>query len=675
MNLLALFSAQVRYCALPYLPTNLNRSELRASNLAARQMASTLRSYQTEHFVIWWSLDDPVHKILSGSDQVLPGDSIPEMVRVCSAALEMAWKTYVDSLHYLPPMAASQSFLWAQTVPAGKYPVEICNIANALSDTINKYFGVAYPDDGLGHSMLMLASNLTSFGDHPFHHRDLDGTLVGMNYATQWREPMRATCAHELFHAVQFNYERALKAHGFFEASAVAMESRLVPESKDYLQFCSSLVELQNQVPFPAGIADDAYPEGWQVRSMMTDLGPNVVKALWESRKATLANSPPFLSTLRQVLPQFPFRGSFDTQLVRHSMRVALTGKRSDWHPTEMFLFPDAAYFPPLTGSLPHKTTATALPLALGGIQVILDTVAPTEDRVFVWIPDEGVLMGHATSSPNQSHVAWLDGSVRVAKADAPRSVWTFANPGNPPALRAFAHSDSSLSHYAMIAAGPRIAAHAGQAWSWTSTEGLVLSGASRSEAQTTPLLHLDVWRPWSAKDPFGASVANSSQGHVLVLEDADRLLSLSSATLRMNGILVNSAYGGTGDGIWRPLAVSQSGNSSVISLGELDLAHPLRILASSGNAPGAASLGPRPNPSRQGAPVWFPISGATGQERLDILAADGGLVRELFPQPGQHEIVWDLRNRENRMVRPGVYWYVWSGSIGSNRGRLLVAD
>jgi len=37
--------------------------------------------------------------------------------------------------------------------------------------------------------------------------------------------------------------------------------------------------------------------------------------------------------------------------------------------------------------------------------------------------------------------------------------------------------------------------------------------------------------------------------------------------------------------------------------------------------------------------------------------------------------VVWKLRNRENRSVRPGVYTYLWRGVEGANHGRLLVAE
>ncbi len=672
LAILAVVSSDVRRCALPYL-TGLDRPQPTVPSAAPRVLATNLQVFQTEHFAFWWSVDPSgTHRIIGDPAKILVGDSVPEIVRVSSNALEKAWKTYVDSLHYLPPIPSAQSYLWNQVSPAGKYPVELCNVGTALNDYQN-YYGVAVPNGASGQSNLMLASNLVSFGDHVFYTRDLDGAKVEMNYATQWREAIKATCVHELFHAVQFNYETNIGAHGFFEASAVAMETRLVPESYDYLQFCPALAKLDQQTPFPTGLSGDAYPGGWQVRSMMDDLGVEVVKALWESRQATHSNPPSFLTTLRQILPQAPFHGSFDTQLVRHSVRVALTGRRSVWHPSELSTFPDADQFPTLSGGLWRPDLLTPLPLALGGIQVVIDTLAYIQDRIFVWVPDEGVLMAYISNSQDMVQVSWHKGSVRVPATVGHRSIWTLANPGNPRALWSAAHTDSSLSHYALITASPQVSVQDGQILSWTSGDGFTLSGKSLTQGGVTPMLHLDVWHPLAAKDPFAARVANGARGHSLILEDADHRLSLTDANLRLNGLSVGKAYFGSGDGNWQALGVTQTAGASVLELGTLDLSNPLRILVDSADPLNVHPSVRRSGPSLLGGVVRFP-TGIGGTDQLEIFTVNGGLVRELKAQAGQSEVVWDLRNRHNQLVKPGVYWYVWRGTAGPRPGQFLIA-
>jgi hypothetical protein len=665
--LLAMSSGEIRRCALPDLAHVGKSHPTFASLEAPRRVATTPSSYVTDHFVIWWSQADSTHRI-QGAAAVDSG-GVPKLVRVVAEGLEKAWRGYVDTLKYLPPKSASTGYLWRMQVPAGKYPVEICDVGAALSRTGSKYFGVAYPDGSAGRSALMLASNLPSFGGWGM---DLDrtGGRFRVDYSIDWRAAIQATAAHELFHAVQFNYELALNEHSFFESSAVAMESRMVPESGDYLQYAQSLSDLRNVVPFPTATNDAAYPHGWFVRTMMTDLGQEAVRGVWESRKATAANPPSFLTTMRQILPNYA-QGSFDSLLIRQAMRLALTGKRSGWVPSQIPLFSDAAFFPTLTGTISRSDSLRSLPLALGAVQVLVDTTAYADDRLFVWIPDQGVLMGQAANTASGTQVSWRSGSVRVSPSEATRSAWAFANPGNPPALRAHATGEGSTSHYRTIAAPTRTAMTIGQKWTWASPGGPILAGTSKSDAQATPLLHVDVWKPSASKDPFAYRVAGGANGHALVLEDADRVLKLADATLSWAGETIAVAYQGSGDGVWKPLAVTDG----VIALGDLDLARPTRLLVSATSSAKASVRVPRPNPSRLGESIRFPISGAKGGERLSILAADGGIVRELRPEPGQTEVVWNLRNRENRTVKPGVYNYVWRGIEGANHGRLLVAE
>jgi hypothetical protein len=107
-----------------------------------------------------------------------------------------------------------------------------------------------------------------------------------------------------------------------------------------------------------------------------------------------------------------------------------------------------------------------------------------------------------------------------------------------------------------------------------------------------------------------------------------------------------------------------------------LDLTTPLRILAAGGSAPPSLVLRPYPNPSRAGnGLIYFPISGATSGAALEILAADGTVVRRLEASPGQTMLTWDVKNTGGSRVRPGVYWYVWRGVSGADRGEILIAD
>jgi hypothetical protein len=63
-------------------------------------------------------------------------------------------------------------------------------------------------------------------------------------------------------------------------------------------------------------------------------------------------------------------------------------------------------------------------------------------------------------------------------------------------------------------------------------------------------------------------------------------------------------------------------------------------------------------------------VNGAT----LEILASDGTCIRRLEVPPGPTSVDWDVKNGSGSRVKSGVYWYVWRGVSGANRGELIVA-
>jgi hypothetical protein len=213
-----------------------------------------------------------------------------------------------------------------------------------------------------------------------------------------------------------------------------------------------------------------------------------------------------------------------------------------------------------------------------------------------------------------------------------------------------------------------------GQNLAWKDAGGAILSGLAVRDDSCTPLLHTDVWIPVASEDPFAASITGRSGGHVFVLEDADRVVSLRGATISLPYTGLGTVWTGSGDGVWRPASASVSGGTTVVTLGNLDLSVPVRILAAPGPAPQGLVMRPFPNPSRDGASIHFPISGAAAGASLEILSADGTAIRRLEADPGKTEIVWDVKNASGSGVKPGVYWYVWRAVTGAKRGELLIA-
>lgn len=646
---------------------------------AARSLAS-ISSLQTDHYILWWTTTGA--DSITGNGAAIPaGDSAPGLVRSAATALEAAWHLYVDTLGYMPPKAAGRSFHWQIPTPTGKYPVEICEVGSALYDSgysvdnNSFYYGVTIATTLQGTSYMMLASDLPTFPSWSAVLDDGKGK-VGSDYSMVWPVVMEATASHEEFHSVQYNYETNLN-HFLFEASAVTMEKVAVPAESDYLVYLApnyaGLCGLQGLTPLLESDHFSAYPHAWYVKQLIEDQGIGILRQLWEGR----ANSnAPIESTVSAVLALHGL--TFDTTLSRYALRVALSGRRSNWLLPDFASFPDDTLFPTLQGVLKVGGSPGEVLLDYSRFAEWIDTLGNNADRIVDWIPDAGANLAHAWKSGTASGSERLRGSIRQAASSTRRDVWAISNPGPLPADQAAATSDSSKSWIWVATAPTRTPVSATKPFQWTdasgtATGGSVLSGTSAVDTACTPLLHTDIWKPTASEEPFADSVVASSGSHSLVMEDADRILSLKNASLTVP-YPVKAAWVGRGDGNWSQDSVSSVGSGARIELGSLDLSIPIRILASAGNS---ASVGkasaPYPNPSRHGASIHFLVNSVKGAT-LEILAADGTSIRRIEVPPGATSVDWDVKNASGGRVKSGVYWYVWRGVSGAARGELIVA-
>lgn len=652
---------------------------------AARAEATTISSLITDHYIIYWTMSG-THQIQGGTGglarAIATGDSVPGLVRAAATGLEHAWHKYVDTLGYLPPTPSTYSVLWNKVPPKGKYPVELCSIGNTgYTGQAGEYFGLTFPVNRSASSM-MLAADMPGFGQDGFT-KDIDGTQDIWNYGTQWATVIQSTAAHEEFHSVQFNYDYGLN-HFLFEASAVAMEEEVIPQDLDYIYFSAELCQLNTLTPMlsPLFSADSnlylTYPHAWYVKQLVQDFGDPILRKLWEQRKANPSQG--IETTLRTVISANT-NVTFDTTFERYALRLGLSGRRYAWEAPGFASFTDADMFTTLYGSLVAGTTPGPLSLDVGGLQEWIDTSGFSGgDRIVDWIPDAGALLGHAWKADPGNSWEWLRGSVRQSPSTTREDVWAFSNPGPPAALRSIATSEGSNSYLWTSHAPARTSLTAGTSLTWSDGSGSSLSGTAVADTTCTPLLHADIWKPVSTEDPFAYSIVGRSSGHAFVLEDADRVLKLKGATLTVPFVGIGTAWIGRGDGVWTQITPSVSGTGTAFPLvaanDTLDLTDPLRILAAGGNSPPAMVQRPYPNPSRSGDElIYFPISGATSGATLEILSADGTAVRRLEASPGQTKLAWDVKNTSGRHVRPGVYWYVWRGVSGANRGEILIAD
>jgi len=638
--------------------------------MLARQAASQ-PSYQTEHFHFFWSTD-ATHGIKGAGASVAAGDEIPRLIREASIAMEKAWRLYVDTLGYLPPKPLSTSYGWGLPVAAGKLPVEFGHVAKLANygDPDHMVYGISGLETG-GATGIVLAANLAEFVNWSYY-RDIDGKLVGSDYKNDWVLAIQATASHEFFHSIQYRYDTRLEESTLFEASAVAMERKVYPEETDYLSFLgnpdvrpsSGLAKFETHGSlFGAG---GSYEHAWFVTQLMQDRGDDILKRLWEFNKE---NKTSYRKALRNVLRNDGW--SLDSTLLRYAVRVGRTGRRSTWNVPSLAGFTDAAMFPRLSGTL-QVSADTKFDLEVGRIQEWIDTASPNAERLVVWIPEPGVSMARTFVSPSGTGWEVCKGSVRLHGRDRARNVWSIANAG-PPELLPGATANAAKIRLFVTNPPDSIVSVAGDPFSWRSSSGIQLAGTAKSTASSTPLAHLDEWRPDPAIEDWAARTV-SNGGHALVLEDADRRLALTNATVKLP-FAPERVYVGNGDGKWFPATFRSTTGGVEVSFGELDLSTPIRILTSNGGVLKPKAMDAQGNPSTGGKPIRFPLDGATDGAVLQILAQDGSCVRRLRSQWGRSEVVWDLKNEGGQKVRPGVYWYVWENVVGARRGTLLVGE
>jgi hypothetical protein len=80
------------------------------------------------------------------------------------------------------------------------------------------------------------------------------------------------------------------------------------------------------------------------------------------------------------------------------------------------------------------------------------------------------------------------------------------------------------------------------------------------------------------------------------------------------------------------------------------------------------------PNPARAGSHIGFDLT-RPGPVRAEVFDLSGRLVRTLLDQrldPGQHEILWDGRDRQGTTAGAGVYFLRVVSSEGEQHSRLL---
>jgi len=243
----------------------------------ARVSASSLpsaRSYATNHFVIHYSLAKDVNRVkLVTQDSALKRkvDSIlsslptswttlrrdsamhagltsikaphPLYIQRAAIYLERAYAYYVDSLGMDAPSGSNPDKYYNVVSDGTKYTVFIGDINTLESfDGSGPTYALTYPNPD-GYMLLendFLYDALWDNAQNTTSGKAITSSLNNQllyDYTVEWDLGLKVTVSHEYYHALQYTYTAPSDIHAWYELSAVGMEERLVPESKDYFQY------------------------------------------------------------------------------------------------------------------------------------------------------------------------------------------------------------------------------------------------------------------------------------------------------------------------------------------------------------------------------------------------------------------------------------------------------
>lgn len=641
------------------------------TRLAAGRLAAspTPRTASSEHFtVVWMPSGSASRDTLPAAMSAIPaGDSLPEAVRLCLTTLEQARRLIVDTLGMHAPRPAAASWHWGIAPTGHRYVVELVkvdagNFPNTGLSSSLTYFALTLPRGDSGSTNLAITPNWTRGGLPGWSFvpdTATTGKALSHNYATDWREGLAATTAHELMHTAQFRYESPTDEalHFFFEAGAVGFEERAVPWTLDWLLYASYLYsnDLQLDAIDPWYVP---YAQGIFVQSLYQDCGDAFQPTFWNDRASRGGDA---LATLQRS--SSVCLGDLPGVLARHSLRLMGSGTRSSWLPQTL----DTAPLKPLRMALAMPSLKHAALRDTGAISgqflsnpaltPTFRTVGASDRRLAVVLgtPTRRLLTGLGPDFLGQ------DDDFLLLPPSAQARWIGLVNPSR----------DTARSWLGSGVAPDSVVLAKGDNRTWPLSQ-VRLSGTSRDSATVRAWQCRDCWKP-AATDAFYAS---ADSAHVYRLYDFERSLRLQGATLSFPISTVGAKlYRLSGSG-WNQLPSSTAARTLTATLDTLDLRRPATFLVTAGTSATLTAQveAPYPNPARAAhAAIRFPLRVWSDKAHLTLHAADGTLVASLRPAEGASEVVWNLRTRGGQRVAPGLYFYRWEAATGAVEGRLLV--
>lgn len=272
-------------------------SRASAPLLAGRSAAvDTVQTYETEHFFLVYSVIG-VHKL------VLTDGNISETARPniewIGEFAEKSWRLAIDTMGYkAPPMTATKTWYYKETIPKGKFPIEILDMGTAdIGFRGQPYMGYSIsptPENG-GLSQILLENDFLydSAGVQKSIRMYMNPRVPGgdslladySNIAWMW-DGWYTAVAHELYHCIQMSYEYTyLEAFHELTASWFAMRATKSFPAVHHWGLNQTFLNQSKWDMFSTGNANANAPF---IRALAKYAGEDFVRKLWEWRSKNI---------------------------------------------------------------------------------------------------------------------------------------------------------------------------------------------------------------------------------------------------------------------------------------------------------------------------------------------------------------------------------------------------
>ncbi len=262
-----------------------------------------------------------VYYTLSGSDAIpaadADGNGAPDFAEAVGAALEASYAMEVEQLRFSPPPGMEA---WLRP-----YRVYLRELGGMRGQTI------AEGRDPEAPAQHRVAS-----------HMEMDNDFASPTEHMPVEDAIRATAAHEFFHAIQQGYvSRLITVDGFFaELTAMWMEEQVFPGLGDYRYYLGDFFSAPD-IPLNAvsltvpRIIKHTYGASVFAFYLAERFGQGVIRRIWERMV-----DEPALEAIASICTQ---RGSsFEEELTRFALWNFFTGSRH----VQGYSYQEAATFP-----------------------------------------------------------------------------------------------------------------------------------------------------------------------------------------------------------------------------------------------------------------------------------------------------------------------------------------